>query len=341
MLDTATLPTVSERAQLTLLDLADAAYSNDTAQRRRKADGWHLLSAAELGITLRPGERFSNGLYTNGNAAALVAAARVNGRPTLALVFRGSDDRRDWINNIADINANYTGHARLIRAVDRLVAAGQFGRVWIAGHSLGGAMAQMYMARHPDGTTPYRAFTYGAAGYIQPADTPDSRIVNYRMSADPIPALGDNRELLGERLRGLPPFFRARVLNRIAERIPVEPEISARDLRTLLPSVTENYEMRGRIVTLRSPGGATVPDFLSNLTLISSLNDDQHRVETYRAALETRLTPSAAPPPATAMARLLDDGAARPLSGGGLGLLGRLQSDGLQDNLVSSPNSWA
>src|SRR3954454_6356995 len=108
------------------------------------------LTAQALGVVIdTPGESFANGVYQFGNAAALLGSGTLGGLNTLVLAFRGADDRQDSIDILTNPAVDYTRLGEVVSAVDRLAASGAYQQVVITGHSLGGSLAQIFMANHP------------------------------------------------------------------------------------------------------------------------------------------------------------------------------------------------
>ena len=102
------------------------------------------------------------------------------------------------MNNLRNINADYDKFAPLISAVDTY-AAQHDATVVVTGHSLGGALTQVFMANHPDtGDVLYQAATFGSPGALISA-TPDDRIINYEIADDPVPYWdAKNRAQIGQ-----------------------------------------------------------------------------------------------------------------------------------------------
>ncbi|MFC7688831.1 hypothetical protein ACFQY5_03500 [Paeniroseomonas aquatica] len=135
--------------------------------------------AASLPVTLSAGETYAGGVFHSANAAALATEATLDGKDSLIVAFRGSDDATDSLHDLQNINADYPLFASLIQAVDAAAASGRYDQVVVTGHSLGGAMAQLYMAEHPDqpGGLAHDATTFGSPGALLPAGD-DARVTN-------------------------------------------------------------------------------------------------------------------------------------------------------------------
>jgi pimeloyl-ACP methyl ester carboxylesterase len=200
----------------------------DTAKEYVLSKGWVPLELdiPSLSATSMVGSRvvlngMSNGFYTNENAAAFVA------RSTDAVVisFRGTNDNAkqysptqnpyDSSNTIhpdvdqwgtpTDISTmadHFTLFQELITQLDLYLLNSSSGikKVYITGHSLGGAMALEYMANHLYNAK-YQAVTFAAPAFTTSIDRTgvlffnDSRITQIEISEDPVPAtaLATNR----------------------------------------------------------------------------------------------------------------------------------------------------
>lgn len=242
--------------------------------------GFTLVSSFALGLTTGPGGTFSNGVFTNQNAAALVSIGTLNGVTTLVLAFRGSDDRQDSIADLTNINSAYPLFSTLIAAVDGLASRQAIPQVLVTGHSLGGAMAQLYMQSHADNsTTRYVAETVGSPGALQSAGT-DSRITNLQIADDPAVYLGLNRASVGAQLQSNPLLATAAIF----AGPEVFPGLTNLDVLNAISSLNTNYVNRGAV--------ALLPDADGTYTTVNSLSDavsagkSEHVVGTYLSRLE-------------------------------------------------------
>lgn len=160
-----------------------------------EADGWRPLSVAALGLSDSFADQAER--FVNRNAAAFVRETVVGGERTLALVFRGSNPTQpsDWLDNILDINRHYRLMRPLIEAVRAYVRREGISRVLVAGHSLGGAMVELFMHEHPDeAEVTYAGCAFGSPGARLPANTPqDTRLIGIRHKEDAIPWLASIR----------------------------------------------------------------------------------------------------------------------------------------------------
>jgi triacylglycerol lipase len=116
-----------------------------------------------------------------------------NGRHVV-IVFRGTNNTKDWLRNLDTIQvAGYGGHVHqgfhialmeawvtVLKKLARLRTSGQL--LWIAGHSLGGALATLAARRLEldQGERPSAVFTYGAPRVFDPSAARRFRAVLYR-----------------------------------------------------------------------------------------------------------------------------------------------------------------
>jgi hypothetical protein len=239
--------------------------------------GFAPVPNTDLGITIdTPGESFANGVYRNQNAAALVGSGQINGQPTLVLAFRGSDDRQDSINSLRNINADFADFTELVAALDAYASRAGVGQVAVTGHSLGGAMTQLFMEGHPatGAATRYTAATFGSPGALI-NDGPDARISNFVIADDPAVFLGENRAAVGSELRGHPLLAGAAIFTAS----DVFPGLTPQDALESLSSLTVDYENRGETVLLPGKSGSTTP--ISSLAQASQADPAEHQVELY------------------------------------------------------------
>lgn len=258
----------------TLAQVASTAFQDTPAAL---PGGFTPLTPASLGVVVdAPGESFANGLYRQDNAAALVGTGILGGQATIVLAFRGADDRADSNNVLRDPATDYAKFAELIAAVDRLAASGNYQQVAVTGHSLGGSLAQVFMANHPDGSTPihYFADTFGSPGALVP-DAADPRITNFVVVDDPAVFLGENRAGVGDAIEG----------NALLERGAAEaagrvfPGLTVDDALAAIPSFTANYENAGTDVNLPGKAGGTGP--ISSVTGLLQADPAQHEISLY------------------------------------------------------------
>lgn len=238
---------------------------------------WHLVNASELGLN---STQLSNGVFRNANAEAIVAAATFNGHRTLAVGFRGTNDTEDWRQDFQNVNAHFELFAPLVAALDTVVAKGEFDLVLATGHSLGGAMTQMFMANYK-GIAPAYAITTGAPGFLQNQATPDARIINYQVPDDPIVYLGASRALVGQTLSGP---FGALLVGQLANVLNSSFGIPTATFTESIPFFTSNYYTRGTIELLKVPGHPDTPPS-SLLSLVTSYNASAHEFPAYQTGI--------------------------------------------------------
>ena len=149
-----------------------------------QARGWHAVSAVEL--DLKPGDfgasgglrySFVGGEYAavrsdltvlddESEANASVLTGILNGKKTLVITFRGTDQYADF-SDYTDFANHYSKFAPLLTAVKSYLATAGIGidEVKLVGHSLGAAMAQYFAKDLKDaGLTNVQAFTFGSPG---------------------------------------------------------------------------------------------------------------------------------------------------------------------------------
>jgi pimeloyl-ACP methyl ester carboxylesterase len=237
--------------------------------------GFTALNPTNFGMALQPGETFSDGLFRSGNGAALLSISDVEGLPTLVIAFRGSDDSIDSQQDLNDVNAAYASFGSLVVAVD--AASEAWGIPVVAtGHSLGGSLAQLYMADHPDqaGVPGHAAVTFGSGGAILPEGT-DERITNYVIADDPVAALAVHRAEIGAVLRTDPVLADA-AATKAAQELP---GLTKEQALASLPNLTVNYDNHGPIVLL--PGQDGRLDSGADLANLSRLDFTRHDVGLY------------------------------------------------------------
>ncbi|SDB68892.1 alpha/beta hydrolase family protein [Belnapia rosea] len=265
------MPTVRD---YTLAQFASTAFENTPSAL---PGGFTPLTPAALGVVVdAPGESFANGVYRQDNAAALVGTGVLGGLNTIVLAFRGADDRTDSNNVLRDPATDYPKFAELVAAVDRLAASGAYQQVAVTGHSLGGSLAQIFMANHPAGATTvhYVSDTFGSPGALVP-DANDARITNYVVVDDPAVFLGENREAVGNTIDGN--LLLERPAAELAAR--VFPGLTVDDALDAIPTFSTNYENAGGTVNLPGKAGGTGP--ISSVTGLLQADPGQHAISTY------------------------------------------------------------
>lgn len=171
---------------MTAAQLALAVYED-----KPEVNGWTPIPLDKLDV---PKGYKPNGHYINSNACAFVRETIINGEKSLALVFKGTDmwSPEDWIDNITHINDHYKKMRPLVDAVDKYAKEHGVNRIIVTGHSLGGAMAAIYMHEHLSGRKAqdgirYDAVTFGSPGAVFPDKATDKRILAFRHDKDIVP----------------------------------------------------------------------------------------------------------------------------------------------------------
>jgi len=183
------------RPRLSSDEVLEAARLCVAVYRDRPAiAGWETLSLRDLGLPDGYGDEAK---FVNRNAAAFVRTATLGGERVLAVCFQGTNPASlaDWGHNVLGNSIHYGLLAPLVDAIDRYVAANGVARVIVAGHSLGGAMAERFMAlkgggRDPDGGPAYVGVTFGSPGTEPLGGARDPRVVEFRHKEDVVPRIG-------------------------------------------------------------------------------------------------------------------------------------------------------
>ena len=145
--------------------------------------------------------QMTNGFYTNGNAAAFVARSA----DAIVISFRGtnddlnfpgwplstdwSPDQEDWI----DKSGHYDLMRPLVTAVENYIVAEGIHKVYVTGHSLGGAMAIKFLDDHANGSfgANYEGVTFAAASY-DVVGSYDPRMTLIEIKGDAVADTGGN-----------------------------------------------------------------------------------------------------------------------------------------------------
>ncbi|MER0170635.1 MAG: hypothetical protein DU489_08535 [Nitrosomonas sp.] len=224
---------LEEHEENSVINDKDPSGNADKAHTDVINQGWKPLNASELGLSPTLSEStfpftihevldngfgatkvkngLSNGFYTHDNAAAFV----VRSGDSVAIAFRGTNDNSD--NNSMDdgdkihpdvdewgrpdgTTGDMTDHYDLLRpildSIDAYIAVHDIKKVYVTGHSLGGAMAIEYMDNHPDTTVTYSAITFAAPAFTitdrwRKEYDDDERITQIEISEDPVPQTWD------------------------------------------------------------------------------------------------------------------------------------------------------
>jgi VCBS repeat-containing protein len=241
-----------------------------TARMDVQADGWHAVSAGELGLSqLGPQGSFQysflNGYYQAVNYAdvlnsdpseadALVLTGYVNGKFTLAISFAGTDQVSD-IRDYANFGDHYKKFAPLVAAIKDYIDQNNVEQVFISGHSLGAAMAQYFIEDPTFQNDPHfqaHAWTIGSPG-ADNSSFPDPRITNFVHELDPVTQVPFITSLpLEDKIEiGLPtliPFF-------------LKEGVGAADASALaLAAITDQKVRQGETIYLGSDSADHNPD---------------------------------------------------------------------------------
>lgn len=143
--------------------------------------------------------QMSGGYYTNNNAAAFVARSA----EAIVVAFRGTNDIGDdnpldpgnhiypdkdqWLH----MQDHYALFQPLITAIDNYVSSNGISKVYVTGHSLGGAMAIQYMNTPKHSGQKYSAVTFAAPGFVTTVQDRD-RITHIEINGDVTPDIGEH-----------------------------------------------------------------------------------------------------------------------------------------------------
>lgn len=178
-----------------MAQLAEDAY--DQSAKDAVAEGWHAITAGELGLAKKGSGSvrytFKDGLYQGDTAQssegqALVLSQTVGDETILTLAFRGTVDLAEQFPDYFPFDRHYESFKPLIKAVKKFVADASNGidKVVVTGHSLGGAMAQLFLNEKLD--VPVAGYTFGSPGADDARK--NAKVINFAHAEDAIPALG-------------------------------------------------------------------------------------------------------------------------------------------------------
>ncbi len=177
-----------------MAQLAEDAY--DQNSRDARAEGWHAFTAAELGMKAKNSGSvrytFKDGVYQGETARssegqALVLSQTVGDETVLTLAFRGTVNLARQFADYFPFDKHYANFKPLIAAVKEFVADASNGidKVVVTGHSLGGAMAQLFLNEKL--AVPLSGYTFGSPGADD--DRKRAPLVNFEHANDAIPDL--------------------------------------------------------------------------------------------------------------------------------------------------------
>jgi hypothetical protein len=193
-------PLAVQRVAGEMARLADDAYKKSADDP--VADGWHALTADELGIRSKgSGEvrySFADGVYRGDTANSSEGQALVlsrtldSGERILTLAFRGTVDLYNQFADYFPFDKHYKNFRPLIAAVKDFVADDSNGidKVMVTGHSLGGAMAQLFM--NEELAAPASGYTFGSPGADKARK--EAKLVNFAHENDLVPWLGSFKD---------------------------------------------------------------------------------------------------------------------------------------------------
>lgn len=146
----------------------------------------------------------SNFLFDNIFSQAFVARNSLDPN-TVAISFRGMglQDSLDVLaGGLTSFDAVYHRFEYLIESLEQYIAAKNITRVLVVGHSLGGAMAELFMRHHPDADgVQYVGVTFASPGDSSLSGVNDNRLLNFGHSEDPVFNAAQHWELGGNDVR--------------------------------------------------------------------------------------------------------------------------------------------
>jgi pimeloyl-ACP methyl ester carboxylesterase len=204
---TSTLSTTTDSPFLiAAVNLATRAYSDahfhgdavKIAAINAPLQAWSAINPSALGATPDIGSSVADGhlfRYEYGNASATVGWTILDGKKTLGIAFEGTNfdtQPLDLWDDIVDISGHANKLSGLMAAVAAYANAPSNGieQVLVAGHSLGGSVAQEFMERYGSDTR-YRGATFGNPGTLDATTIDASRFVNFSHTGDVVPYVGE------------------------------------------------------------------------------------------------------------------------------------------------------
>ncbi|HEX2528380.1 MAG TPA: hypothetical protein VHL31_19020 [Geminicoccus sp.] len=173
--------------------LANQAYENQPVSGGAVA--WRPVEAAELGLEadgpaydLESGVYRARGaLFAQEGAVAHVYRGTLEGQDTLAIAFRGADpgSLSDAVDFLTAMQSHYDRFDPLVGALKGYIPASGVDRVLVTGHSLGGAMTQLFLAEDwVEGDPRCGGVTFGSPGATEGQDDP--RLIHFVHTQDPV-----------------------------------------------------------------------------------------------------------------------------------------------------------
>lgn len=185
------LPVVSGDQTTTLAWFAELAYEDSWTTA--EVLGWHMVDGWEIGVS---DSLLTDGHYKYLNGDAMVLSAKFNGSDVLVMSFRGSEDNADWVTNITDIDEHFELFGALTSAAQAQLASGAIDAILVTGHSLGGAMTEVYLHTYADPNV--YGISWGSPGIHMDQPVADSRLINYVFTDDGVAWLGTQRDEVGD-----------------------------------------------------------------------------------------------------------------------------------------------
>jgi len=177
-------PNLSESEVKLLVTASANVYQDQTS-----LNGWNVITPDLTNINygldpeLITGNVFNaEGFVVAGNTFGNANAAVFKSDSKILLAFRGTEiaegDPGYWVA----LEQHYDLFEPLFQALDNYIEANPTSKILVGGHSLGAAMAELYMAEHLESL--YSAVTI--ASPIASNDPNDSRILNIGFENDPV-----------------------------------------------------------------------------------------------------------------------------------------------------------
>ncbi len=169
--------TLSEAEVKLLISASKEAYNDQTS-----FNGWEAITPQLINYGLNSefvfADTFTRNAPDHGDANATVFKSG----NTLILAFRGTETNKGDQEYWTKMPDFYDLFEPLFQALDNYTQANQTSKILVTGHSLGGAMTEFFMAKHPEPI-------YSAVSVASPVasnSTTDSRILNIGYENDSV-----------------------------------------------------------------------------------------------------------------------------------------------------------